>query len=323
MSAKVYEIVTAKILESLEKGCIPWRRPWKTSGGYFGGSMGGSGFVPVNHKTGRAYRGINVWMLNGTALAAGYQFNRWLSYKQCADMGGQVRKDEKGTVAVFWKILKVTETSPTGKKEEKKIPLLRYHTVFNIGQCDGLKMPTVETPAPVVVPEPSPAPSGAAIVAEAEAIIEGWKEGPTVSHTGGNRAFYRPATDSIHLPARDAFTTSAGYYETVFHELGHSTGHASRLKRPGIVNHEGFGSHSYGREELVAEMTAAFLCGVSGLEMDALDNATSYIKHWMEAIKEDARAVVMAASQAQKAADMIQNIKYEVEVKEEKEKVAA
>lgn len=277
----VYEMVNERILAALESGVAPWRRPWAVRGG------------PRNLHSGKPYRGINTFLLG----LAPYDSPWWLTYKQATELGGTVRKGEKSSVAVFWKLDTIRDKE-TG--EEKRVPILRYFRVFNLEQCENVRMPRgraelVSTTAELGEPER---------IAAAEAII-GAYPGPRIEH-GGGRAYYSPATDTVTVPDLNRFESAHSYYATMFHELGHSTGHASRLDRFGDkwAEHK-FGSPTYAREELVAEMTAAYLCGETGILPSTLEQTAAYLDSWRKAIKADVRALVVAAGQAQKAADLI------------------
>lgn len=286
----VYQIVTDKIVELLEKGTIPWRKPWV--------SVGGRGVMPTNLVSKKAYRGVNVWML----AAAGYGSPYWLSYNQAIDLGGSVRQGEKSSLAVFWKRGEV-EDKDTG--EMKKTFLLRYYRVFNVEQCDGLEkhLPKVEKPKK----------NGKKFnpIAEAEKIVRQMPKAPEIKHQG-DRAAYSPLFDIVKMPTRESFVDAPGYYTTLFHELTHSTGHASREGRFAGCQEtdKQFGSETYAKEELVAEMGAAFLCAVSGIESTA-DHSAAYIKGWLKALKDDRKLVVNAAAAAHRAADFILDVKFE------------
>jgi antirestriction protein ArdC len=275
----VYQIVTDRILTMLDNGVAPWRKPWK----------GGAAGVPSNHATGYAYRGVNVFLL----AAAGYAVPRFLTFKQALALGGCVRKGEHGLPVIFWK--QTTYKDKASETGERKGFILRYYTVFNVAQCDG-----VETDAPSMPVLPSIPP-----IEAADAIVEGYApRGPRIVHDFSARACYRPGEDCVNMPLRDQFNGSAEYYSTLFHELGHSTGHESRLAR---LEPTSFGSHAYSREELVAEFTAAFLCGTAGIEAATLENSAAYLAGWAHKLRQPSNAqwVVTAAAQAQKAADLI------------------
>lgn len=275
----VYQVVTDKIVEQLENGTAPWRQPW----------TGGTAFAPANLLTGRRYSGINIVLL----AIAGYSSPYWLTYKQATELGGHVRKGEKSTIVVFWHMVKARKTDPDEK--DKMVPILRYYRVFNLEQCDDVRIPKGRE-----LPE-SKTVSPVERVEAAEEIIAGFANSPRIVEDQP-RAWYRPDVDLVNLPPRELFDEADEFYATAFHELGHSTAHSSRLGRD-IANHP-FGSHQYGREELVAEMTSAFLCAEAGIETTT-ENSAAYLRSWIKTIREDVRAVVVAAGAAQKAADHI------------------
>jgi antirestriction protein ArdC len=271
-----YQIITDRICTILERGEIPWRRPWSQEHA-----------MPQNLVSRKEYRGINPLILS----CAGYVQPYWLTYKQAKTLGGEVRKGEHGFPVVFWKWLDGKDRE-TG--ERKRIPLLRYYTVFNVGQCDGLDEKVPARPAPNPIPQ----------IERCEAVIAGYKTPPKI-RTGEDRAYYRPSTDLVNMPPRETFRDAESYYSVLFHELGHSTGHADRLKRQGITDTVMFGSHDYSKEELVAEMTAAFLSGHCGIDSITVENSAAYIKSWLKSLRNDKSLLVSAAAQAQKAADHI------------------
>jgi antirestriction protein ArdC len=279
----VYDIVVERITAMLDSGVVPWRKPWK----------GGGANAPRN-LDGRRYSGINAFLLG----ALGYADPRFLTYKKASELGGKVTPGEKGYPVFFWKQLTITETDETtGKTKQKRIPLLRYFTVFNVAQVEGVEFKAL--PAAPVAPDP---------VKAAEDILEGMPSRPTIRYDQHDRAYYVPATDTVHVPPRSSFTSVEGMYETLFHEVcGHATGHASRLNREGITGFDHFGSDQYGREELVAHFTVAFLMGEIGMEAEALPNIAAYIGNWKSAIAADPKVLVWAAGRAQKAADYVLN----------------
>lgn len=272
----VYEMVTNRIIEALEKGVVPWQKPWTALGG------------PKNLQSKRPYRGLNTFLL---ALAP-YTSPYWTTFKAAKAAGGSVKKGEKGTIVVFWKIFEVDD--PQTKSGKKKIPLLRYYTVFNTDQCEGLKVPKTK----VIDFNPIDA---------AQSVIDEMPEAPSINF-GGDRAYYSPMTDEVQLPLPEMFDSETPYYQTAFHELAHSTGHEKRLHR--IKKWEGFGSEPYAQEELVAEMTAAMVLGSIGLE-PLVDSSAAYIDGWLSKMKNDKKFVLSAASQAQKAADFIMGKNFE------------
>lgn len=280
----VYEIITNRVVEMLTQGAIPWREPWNSNGG-----------EPRNLSSGKAYRGINVFLLAVAPFSSPY----WLTYRQATERGGSVRKGSKGMPVVFWRWNKPGQESDQGETEEQGDattrrggPLLRYYTVFNLEQCDGIGAPADATAKAF---EPIP---------ECERIVRSIQNGPRIEHHG-ERAYYRPSTDTVVTPRPQQFESPALFYSVLFHELTHSSGHASRLARKGITDAVMFGSHDYSREELIAEMGAAFLCGTAGIEAATLQDSTAYMANWIKVLKGDTRLVVTAAAQAQKAADLI------------------
>lgn len=279
---EVYQRVTDRIIELLERGVVPWRRPW----------AGGPAGFPKSLASGRAYRGVNVFMLH----AAGFESPWWITYKQARERGGHVRKGEKGWPVVFWKWLEREERDPaTGEPKTRKVPLLRQYSVFNVAQCGE-----IDAPAP-----PDARTFDFDPIEEAEAVVQGMPKPPTIGH-GQNRAAYCPASDHVGMPRRERFERPAEYYSTLFHELAHATGHPERLGRfPEGQAVASLGSPTYGREELIAEMGAAFLCGRCSIADRTVENSAAYIDGWLEKLRSDKRLVVMAAAQAQKAADFI------------------
>lgn len=280
----VYEIVTDRILTALENGVVPWEKPWDDEIG-----------APMNLVSKKPMRGINIWLLSMAAAAARYSSPYWVSFKQAKDLGGSVKKNEKSTVIIFWKPVK-KEESKTGNPYR----ILRYYRVFNVEQCEGF-----EHKIPVKEERPDFDP-----IAEAEGILQGYREAPKTLF-GGSRAAYAPKTDSVYMPEKESFKSPADYYSTHFHEYLHSTGHKLRLNRKGIENFDGFGSHQYSEEELVAEFGAAFLCGVAGISDRTVDNSAAYIAGWKSKISSDPHLVINAARLAQKAADHILGISWE------------
>jgi antirestriction protein ArdC len=283
-TADVYQIITDRIVAILEKGTAPWRKPWA-----------GNGSDPTNLVSKRGYSGINYFMLS----ASEYTSPHWLTYKQAKDLGGHVRKGEKGTPVIFWKLL---DREENGEPVEgaKKIPFLRYYTVFNLEQCEGVEIPASLEPK-TYAHDP---------IEAAEAVQLAMPNRPVVNIVQSGRAFYSPSKDSVTVPELSQYAKPEEYYSTLFHELTHSTGHESRLNREGITERHHFGSATYSREELVAEMGAAFLCGHCGIENATLENSAAYLQGWIKALNGDKKLAVVAAAQAQKAANYILNIKH-------------
>jgi antirestriction protein ArdC len=271
--SSVYSIITEQIVQQLESGVAPWRKPWNVA-------------HPANLLSRKPYRGINVLML----AVRGYGSPYWLTYRQATMLGGNVRRGEHGTKVVFWKIGTRETEDADGDTIERKSILLRYYTVFNVEQCEGIASPSAAPPVNAIE--------------ECERIVRQMPNPPAMQQDG--RAWYRPSNDTVGMPSRNAFNSAEEYYSTLFHELTHSTGHTSRVGRDGIERLNTFGSESYSKEELIAEMGAAMLAGVAGIERKTISNSAAYLQSWINVLKSDARMVVSAASQAQKAADYIQ-----------------
>jgi antirestriction protein ArdC len=266
----IQEKVTAQIISALESGTAPWRKPWKGSA------------APHNVTTGKPYQGIN-WFLLSMMGGGGF-----LTYKQAQSLGGNVRKGEKGNPIIFWNFIEKKKANG----EMGKVAFLRSYTVFSVSQCEGLELPAPEGEGETVPFVP---------IERAEETIA--KTGAEISH-GGNRAFYRPSTDQIQMPDKEAFHAPEEYYSTAFHELAHWTGHTSRLARKGIEDVAAFGSATYSKEELIAEMGAAFLCAEHGID-STLENSAAYLQGWIKALKGDSTLAISAAGAASKAANFI------------------
>lgn len=291
MAVSVYQIVTDRILAKLKDGVIPWRKPWTRNGLR----------TPINYITRKPYNGINRFLLDPGEYA---------SFKQIEKAGGKVKKGAKSQIVVFWKPLEVDSKTKPGTKE--KIFMLRYYNVFDIvTQTEGLKSKIKAEPEDFTH-DPH---------AEAEAIIAGYLENGPAFNPNGDAAFYKPSLDVVVVPPLSAFPHGDDYYSTTFHELVHSTGAANRLNRAGIVQFDSFGSKQYAREELVAEMGAAMLCAMTGIDNSTIDNSAAYIQSWLKKLQDDVQLVVIAAGQAQKAVELIHPSVTEVE-EEEPEAVA-
>jgi len=270
----VYDQITERIITLLDKGTVPWRKPWTAQSG-----------LPRNLVSKKSYRGINVFLLH----AMHYENPFWLTFNQARELGGTVRKGEKACPVVFWKQHEI-EDKETGEKE--KVPMARLYYCFNVSQCDGLK----NIPEPVETPQTAPT--------KPEEIVAAMPHRPEIKH-GMTKAFYSPREDFIGMPDRERFEDEAAYYGTIYHELTHATGHSSRLNRPTLTESQGFGSNPYCKEELIAEMGAAFLCGQAGIAERTMENSAAYIQNWLEALENDTKLIVQAAGQAQRAVDYI------------------
>ena len=276
----VQQVVTDRIIAALEGGIIPWKKGWSAYG------------MPRNYATGKAYQGINAFLLGFSPVG---EYPLYLTYNQAKDLGGQVRKGEKGETVIFYSNIEGKE-KPGGQKGEDYF-LMKSFTVFNVSQIDGIAF---ELPEKV---ERSFTPN--AVAEEIAGRYMGLKGAPSLGF-GGSLAYYAPESDHIQMPPRLTFRSEQAYYRTLFHELGHSTGAAHRLNRPDLVNSGGKGSASYAKEELTAEMTTAFLNAEIGYAPEAEgDQHASYIQNWLTALKGDKNLVFKAASLAQKASYLI------------------
>ncbi|CAN5599401.1 zincin-like metallopeptidase domain-containing protein [soil metagenome] len=278
----VYASVTARELASLSQGLVPWRWPWQETSG-----------APANALTGRPYRGVNVVLLG----LAPYQDHRWLTFRQCRELGGRVRKGERSTEVVFWKSYEVPSKEEGQDPEEKRrgVPLLRLYRVFNVGQCEGLDLPDA---APLRLARVH------GRIPRAEATLRAMPDPPTIWE-GERSAWYSPKDDLVGVPGMGAFASADAFYATLFHEAGHATGHPRRLARPGICERAVYGTSDYSREELVAELASTFVCAAIGLDNSLLENSSAYVGGWLRALGNDARAVVVAFGQAQRAAEWV------------------
>ena len=295
----LYDEVTSRIIAELEIGRLPWVRPWESGPAPTG--------LPCNAATGRPYSGINILVLWATLFERGYAAQRWLTYRQAQALGGTVRKGERGTTVCYadrftpkGEAAGESEGGTSGQGSggdhtPRQIAFLKRFTVFNIDQCTGL-------PAAVTAATGNAAPSALTSrprepVSIAEALIAATNADIRI---GGDCACYRPGPDYIEVPPQPTFFAQIDYYRTVLHELGHWTGHTSRLDR---FSQMGDRKDRYAREELVAELTSAFTCASLGI-MPIVRHA-DYIGAWLEVLRDDNRAIFRAASQASKAADYL------------------
>ncbi len=279
----LYSEVTNRIIAELEAGRLPWVQPWDSS-------ACGTG-LPRNATTLRPYSGINILLLWGAVIQQGWPSQGWLTFRQALDAGRHVRKGEQGTAIVY-----ADRFTPEAERERaeregadaRSIAFLKRFTVFNVAQCEGLpESLTRRTP-----PRPP-----LQLIVEAEALIAA---SPADFRIGGVKAFYSPAADTVQVPPQPAFFHPINYYRTALHELGHWTGHSSRLARDQSGS---FGSAAYAREELCAEMASAFLCAALGITPTV--RHSDYIASWLDVLRSDKRAIFRAASHASKAADYL------------------
>lgn len=270
--SSVFEIVTEKIVAELEKGHVVWQRPWR------------AGDAPRNIR-GTRYNGINVWLLEIERRKHDYKHNVWMTFNQVKERGGDV-KGERGTLVVYWKVGE--KINDDGERE--KTFMLRYYTVFNVAQVKGFEYdePAAEQVDPI---------------AAAESVVKNMQNAPELKF-GGDSAYYATRGDYVQMPRREQFKSAELFYAVLFHELGHSTGHASRLGRFDAVHDHTFASNDYSKEELVAEMTSAFVCAEVGIQT-TLENSAAYIASWLAALNNDKSLVVKAAGAAAKAAQYI------------------
>ena len=267
----LYQTITDRIIKELENGTVPWHKPWKCTGG------------AISRATGKPYSILNQLMLP--------QEGEYVTYRQAIEEGHPVRKGEKASMVFFFKFLE-TEDKETG--EIKTVPLLKYYSVFHISQCDGMK-PRFTAFHSDLQPDK-----------KAESIIDNYvrSTGVTLKRIQSDKAYYSPSTDTIVVPEISQYSDVAEFYSTLFHESVHSTGHHSRLNR--ITDVARYGSESYSKEELVAELGASYLVNVAGLETtSSFRNSVAYVNGWLAALKNDKRFIVGAAGQAEKAVHTI------------------
>lgn len=284
----VYTRVTERIIADLEKGVRSWMKPWNA------GHTAGKIIRPLRHN-GKPYQGINILMLWSVAMDKGYSAPIWMTFDQAKDLGAHVRKDEKGSLVVYANKITRAETGEGGEEIEKQIPFMKGYSVFNVEQIEGL-------PAHYYGKPENPLPL-AERLDHAERFIA--STGAVIGH-GGDKAYYAPARDIVQMPPFEAFKDKESYYATILHELTHWTSHKSRLDRS--FNAKRFGDNGYAREELVAELGAAFLSADLGITPEIREDHAAYLAHWLKALKEDSRAIFSAAAHAQRAADFLQGL---------------
>jgi antirestriction protein ArdC len=283
--ADIYETVTNWILEALENGVTPWKKPWKESQTLM--------MLPRRFN-GLPYHGMNIVILWIEAEMKGYKSNVWMTYNQAKKLGGNVKRGEKGTTVVYTSKFVKTSVNDAGEEKKSSIPFLKSYTVFNVDQIE--KLPAKYAPKPL-----DDQPLGTMPIDELEAFFDTIKsDHKIVVKTAGDSAHYSPTTDSITMPAIEKFYDAESYYSTLGHEMIHWTG--IRLAREFGKK---FGDMGYAREELVAEMGAAFICGILVIKNESVDDHASYLEHWIKILKEDKKAIFHAASQASKAVSFL------------------
>jgi len=287
---KINQMITTRLVERIEAtNTLPWKKPWTSIS-----------LMPKNLVTHKNYRGVNVFLLHMLGYASPY----FLSMKQVNAMGGKVRKGEKSCPVVFWRFVEAKEDAP----DERGYAMLRYYRVFNVEQCEGLpagKIPEIEIPT-----------REHRSLEVAETLVDSIPNPPKINHAR-TLASYSPSMDTVNMPSPEWFRTGEEYYGALFHELSHATGHESRVGRKAIMTKNGFGTHAYSQEELVAEMTSAFLCGYCGILLCTETNQAAYLKGWLKRLKADPSLLIKAGGQAQKAFDYILDTKAKEQVLEE------
>ena len=285
----IYERVTEQVIELLRQGVVPWQKSWNAHVG-----------PPRNGVSGHFYRGFNVFALS----LAGFESPYWFTPNQVNKLDGHIRKGERVRWVHFWKFWTPDTGTEAGEQEtatrNKGRLLIRAYRLVNLDQCEGPGIKTFRDKHP----EDEPVRHDHDPIAACERIVDGMPNRPDIRF-GGNRACYRMKTDVVDLPRRDAFVSAEAFYSTLYHELSHSTGHPDRLNRKTLVDGTPFGSPTYSREELVAEMGAAFLCATAGIEDPTLQDSASYIDGWLTCLRADPKALIVAGAQAQNAADFI------------------
>lgn len=278
----IHAAITERFIEKLRAGCVPWQRTWQSA---------------ANLVSRKAYRGINALTLGSATFGSPF----WLTFRQAHELGGHIRKGEKSSPVIYYKFLAKHDANGnpvfTAKGRPATIPFVRWSNVFNLEQTEGIAPPA---PTPTPVPTTTTLPN----VDRAESLVRQAKLCPIRNE--GFAATYSPTEDLIRMPPATTFRSSEDYYHTLYHEMTHATGHASRLDREGITNPVKFGSERYSKEELVAELGAAFLSNEAGiLDSVRFDNSAAYLQSWIRKFKDDPTLIVSAASHAQRAFDWI------------------
>jgi antirestriction protein ArdC len=288
-----YQEVTDAVIKALEEGTVIWQCSWSNAG------------FPKNATTNIHYRGWNIFWLNFHSMINNYPSSAYLTFKQAHQLGGMIKKGEKGIRIVYWATIELkkdnadqsVQNTDDATPKTKMVP--KAYTVFNIAQTEGIEFPEIETFTK----------TKKETIKACEALIKNMPEPPAIKN--GDSPYYTIASDTVTIPKLKAFSSSEEYYSTLFHELAHSTGHESRLNRKELMQSDGFGSASYAKEELTAELTAALLSAITGINIPTFDNSAAYIKGWLKALKNDKTLVIKAATQAQRAAVYIRQVTYE------------
>jgi len=283
MSRDIYEAITERFIEQLKVGTVPWQKPWLSA---------------QNIVSQKPYRGINSLLLG----SAPYKSPFWVSFKQALDLGGHVRKGEKSTPVIYYKFLEKRDAAGNlvirADGTQARVPFIRWSNVFNLDQTEGITPPTLT----IGQTEQRPCEKAAAIVAQVKLCP---------IHHIGFAALYSPERDVIQMPAPATFRTAEDYHHTLFHEMIHATGHGSRLDREGVTKPVRFGSDRYSREELIAELGAAFLSNEAGILNDVqFQNSAAYLASWIRKFEDDPRLIVSAAAQGQRGSDFVRGIQH-------------
>lgn len=285
---KKIEDILNEIISMLEKGTVPWKQGWLATGS----------FNPLSNTE---YRGFNRWYLNLIANKRGYNMNKWATFKQISEHNGTIKKGSSGIPIMFFKKVEKREKE-NGEEVVNSFPVLRYYIVFNLQDTS-----LYEEYKDIINHDNK--------IDKCEEFIS--NVNPNIYH-GGERAFYLPNEDEIHLPEYSLFKNATAYYSTLFHELGHWTGHKTRLNR--LNGNMTFGNEDYAKEELIAELTNAFLCAKFGIENQQMQNSSAYIQSWLKVLKKDKRQIIYASSKAEKA---YQFLLEKANAKNENEKIPA
>jgi antirestriction protein ArdC len=283
MSRDIYEAITERFIEQLKHGTVPWQKPWLSA---------------QNIVSRRPYRGINALLLGSASFESPF----WVSFKQALDLGGHVRKGERSTPVIYYKFLEKRDAAGNlvirADGTQARVPFIRWSNVFNLDQTEGITPPTLT----IGQTEQQPCEKAAAIVAHAKLCP---------IHHVGFAALYSPERDVIQMPAPATFRTAEDYHHTLFHEMIHATGHGSRLDREGVTKPVRFGSDRYSREELIAELGAAFLSNEAGILNDVqFQNSAAYLASWIRKFEDDPRLIVSAAAQGQRGSDFVRGIQH-------------
>jgi len=296
----VYQIITDKVIEGVKNKGLSWFKTWN-----------GQDSVPMSYTTKKPYRGINYLMLAYEMDSKGYTNNEFITINQAKKFGGQIIKGSKSSMVVFYNV-SFRDTDGKYYKNERALIKAgkskndddiqmyftpRYYNVFNVECFEGLPISDIQKKREAL--------EGTIFqsIPEADDVWNGYKNNPTLSH-GGDRAYYRPSTDSIKMPKRQTFNTPNDYYGVLWHEMIHSTGHESRIGRKEVMETNMFGSNDYSKEELVAELGSMFLQGITGVECDT-DNSQAYINGWLERLENNPKWIISASSQSQRAVEHI------------------